>query len=114
MRKVQARIYKVVIDHRKFEDHEAGVRCFWQTLEPLTQEVPGVRAEGYFGEALSRQVEFLDTEEFVLRKEHLILRRRSNEDLTEYTLRCRADDRYVAVRRTGPLCGGLQKQPQAD
>src|SRR5688572_29705778 len=106
--KVTSREYKVIIDGGLFADPAAALGVIREETGDLARAV-GAEADGGFAadDPKERSVLFLDTPDFTLRRNGLLLRRRvkRKSGKTEYTLKCRTEDRYVAAGadlRAGP------------
>jgi hypothetical protein len=96
MRKVTSREYKVMLEHGGFADGKSSVESFWDEISDLAKSL-GVDAKGDFRPAEKRSIVFLDTPDFTLRRNGVVLRRREAKDGGEvqYTLKCRSEDRYI-------------------
>jgi len=105
---VTSREYKVIIDSALFTDPETALSVIQEDTGGLAGEV-NVEVVGRFeaSDPKERTVLFLDTPDFTLRWNGLLLRKRvkKKNDKVEYTLKSRNEDRYIAAgadHRTGP------------
>lgn len=95
--KVDSREYKLLVHHEPFVDPGAAVAEVWGEIENAVGTLPGVRTKGKLDEEESREIFFLDTPNFTLRRFGLILRQRSLGKGVEWTLKSRSEDRYFAA-----------------
>ena len=108
---VTSREYKVIVDGSLFaDDVEAGLSEVLDDLGDLGQSV-GVEVEETFDhkDPTERSIFFLDTPDFTLHKNGLLLRQRvkRKSGKTEYTLKCRTEDRYIATGKDLSVGPGL-------
>lgn len=106
--RVTSREYKVIIDGSLFADPAAALDVVREDTGDLAGSV-GVEVVGEFDpeDPKERTILFLDTPDLTLRHNGLLLRRRVKQrsGKTEYTLKARTEDRYVAAGadlRAGP------------
>jgi hypothetical protein len=99
---VKSREYKVMVDSSLCADLEAALSSFRVETEELARSL-GLGFTGKFdaGDPKERSILFLDTPDFTVRQSGLLLRQRvkHNSGPTEYTLKCRTPDRYIAAGR---------------
>ena len=96
---VTSREYKVIVDRALFADEAGALANILADTEELAHAL-GLHCTGEFdaGDPKERSILFLDTPDFTLRQNGLLLRQRiklKNDD-TEYTLKRRTEDRYIA------------------
>ncbi|MEQ8789249.1 MAG: hypothetical protein RIC55_23345 [Pirellulaceae bacterium] len=107
MRKIVSREYKVVLNHHMFEEPERAVRIFWKEVQAFAAAA-GVKTKGRFDKQKARRIVFLDTEDHTIRLNGLVLRRRTDRDGVEFTLKCRSPDRYFAADAQVAAAKGLK------
>src|SRR5262245_60466415 len=99
---VTSREYKVIVDESLFRDPRSGLRDILDDVEDLARSL-GVKLKGDFDTQSPklRSLVFLDTSEFAIRENGLLLRKRVDRKngRTKYTLKCRIEDRYIAGGR---------------
>jgi len=97
MTRLQSREYKVMLDHQLFLDRKSALKELWQDLRRVA-DVDGVMSNEKFDCVEKRVIRFIDTSESLLRRNDLILRHRQAADggESEFTLKCRSEDRYLA------------------
>jgi hypothetical protein len=99
---VTSREYKVIVDSSLFADPGAALSDIVDDIGDLARSL-GLELTGKFDAAdpKERTILFLDTPDFTLRQNGLLLRQRvkRKNGATEYTLKCRTEDRYVAAGR---------------
>ncbi|WZO99013.1 CYTH domain-containing protein [Isosphaeraceae bacterium EP7] len=105
--KLISREYKVMLDHRQFDDRQAAADAFWQEVEDLASTTLSIRTQGRFDKREKQTIVFLDTPDLSLRRKGLVLRRRHGDEAPEYTLKCRSEDRYFAAGTDVSATGGL-------
>jgi len=95
---VCSREYKIMLDHCLFKDRKQAVARFWHEVCRAAERV-AVNTKGEFKKTKKREITFLDTTNGSITLNGFVLRQRvhleSNE--TEFTLKCRSPDRYVAA-----------------
>ena len=92
--------YKVMLDHRMFDDAKSVLAMFEAELVVLCKTLPKVKLRGKFKLAEKREIVFLDTIDQLIADNRLILRQRIERvkrRRVEYTLKCRSPDRHFAV-----------------
>ncbi|MEX0679507.1 MAG: hypothetical protein WD063_20710 [Pirellulales bacterium] len=96
---VCSREYKVMLDHRLFQKRKARARELWRELGRMVRRLDDVKLSGKFNDTKKREIVFLDTPDGTIHLNGLVFRRRADleRDKTEYTLKCRSPDRYVAT-----------------
>lgn len=95
---ITSREYKVIVDVGLFTNEQAACRSIISDLEDVAQ-MHGCKVAGDFDPApKERTIVFLDTPDFSLRANGWLLRQRirRRNGATEYTLKCRSEDRYIA------------------
>src|SRR5215510_398063 len=106
--RVTSREYKVIVDGSLFADMHAGLSEILDDIGDLGRAVGVMVAEKFSTkDPDERTILFLDTPDCTLRENGLLLRQRvkRKNGKTEYTLKCRTEDRYIAVGkdlRPGP------------
>jgi hypothetical protein len=111
--KVESREYKLLINHEPFVAADAAVEAVWGEIEAAVKTLPLVRTKGELTEEESRGVLFLDTPDHTLRRNGLILRRRSGKEV-EFTLKCRSEDRYFAAGTDVSAAAGLHDKQKLE
>jgi hypothetical protein len=96
---VISREYKVIVDSSMCVDLEAALSSIQDDMKDLADSL-GLELRGKFDVEgpKARTILFLDTPDFTLRQRGLLLRQRvkPKNGRTEYTLKCRTPDRYIA------------------
>lgn len=87
-----------MLDHRLFADRKRAADDFNGEVHACARRFKGVECEGAFTKTKRRKIRFLDTRDGTIAMNRLLLRQREDLDakVTEYTLKCRSPDRYVA------------------
>lgn len=95
---VSSREYKVMLDHRLFKERNQAAAHFWRELKCSGRRVKKLAFDGEFDVTKKREIVLLDTLDRSIRHNGYIPRKRYNleGEGTEYTLKCRSPDRYVA------------------
>jgi hypothetical protein len=100
--RVTSREYKVIVDGALFADVDAALGDVLEDVANLGRSV-GLTVAGEFDpkDPSERTILFLDTPDYTLRDNGLLLRQRIKRKpgRTEYTLKCRTEDRYIAAAR---------------
>jgi hypothetical protein len=111
---VKSREYKVIVDSSLCVDLEAALSSIRNETEDLARSLC-LRFSGKFDteDPKERTILFLDTPDFTVRQNGLLLRQRvkRKSGTTEYTLKCRTADRYIAEGRD--LSPGLGLEPES-
>ena len=96
--KVISREYKIMMDHRLFVDRKSAMIEFLAEIKALGLQL-GLKTADQVSKPKRREVVFLDTPDFSVYLNGLIFRQRTDLDLklTEYTLKARSPDRYLAA-----------------
>ena len=96
--RVVSREYKIMMDHRLFTDRKPAMESFLGELRDLA-ELLRVGFEIQKEKSQKRQIVFLDTLDNTILLNGLIFRRRTDEasGQSEYTLKYRSPDRYLAA-----------------
>jgi hypothetical protein len=109
--RVTSREYKVIVDGSLFADVNAGLSDILDDLGALGRSV-GVEVAGKFDDKdpNERSILFLDTPDYTLHENGLLLRQRvkTKSGKTEYTLKCRTEDRYIATGKDLSAIAGLK------
>ncbi|MCI0627623.1 MAG: hypothetical protein L0387_39235 [Acidobacteria bacterium] len=110
---VSRREYKVMLDHRRFVDRKRAVKKFWGEVCACCEGLK-VRCKDEFDTTDKRVIAFLDTANQSIRANYLVFRQRFNVESgeTEYTLKCRSPDRYVAASANVRASKGLDDRPK--
>jgi hypothetical protein len=99
---VKSREYKVMVDSSLCIDLKAALSSIRHETEDLARSL-GLGFAGQFDaeDPKERTILFLDTPDFTVRQNGLLLRQRvkCKSGTTEYTLKCRTPDRYIAAGR---------------
>jgi hypothetical protein len=99
---VKSREYKVMVDSSLCVDLEAALSIIRDETEDLARSL-GLGFAGKFDteDPKERTILFLDTPDFTVRHNGLLLRQRvkRKSGTTDYTLKCRTADRYIAEGR---------------
>jgi hypothetical protein len=97
--RVKSREYKMMVDTLLCADLEAALSSIRGETEDLARSF-GLGFTGKFDaeDPKERTILFLDTPDFTVRQNGLLLRQRvkRTDGTTEYTLKCRSPDRYIA------------------
>jgi hypothetical protein len=98
MLRIDSREYKMMLDQRVFRDWKTAAADFCDEVTEFTAAFD-VRTRGRFKEDKTRTIEFLDTSGLALYANGYVLRQRSKKENggSEFTLKCRAADRYIAA-----------------
>ncbi len=96
--RVTSREYKLMLDHRLFAIRDEAAAIFGDDLARCTSSIDLVKLKGRFDRISKRQITFLDTPHNTIRLNGWVLRQRNSHesDSTEYTLKCRSPDYYLA------------------
>jgi hypothetical protein len=98
--RVTSREYKVIVDYSLLADVDAALNDILDDVADLAGSV-GVEVTEKFDakDPNERTILFLDTPDYTLRENGLLLRQRvkRKNGETEYTLKCRTEDRYIAA-----------------
>ncbi len=92
---LDAREYKLMLNHRWFQAPEAAVASLWTELRELAESLD-FEAKGEFKPGDSRTIEFFDTADFSLHRAGFVLRQRIENDKAELTLKMMSPDPYIA------------------
>lgn len=106
---ISSREYKVMLDPRLFTDGNSAISELRTDLMRLAGDF-GIASKGKLDRIERRVIQFLDTPDSTLLRNHLILRHRaldSDKD-SEFTLKCRFEDRYVAFEKDLRPSRGLE------
>jgi hypothetical protein len=111
---VKSREYKVIVDRSFCIDLEAALSSIHDETGDLGRSL-GLGFAGKFDaeDPKERTILFLDTPDFTVRQNGLLLRQRvkHKSGTTEYTLKCRTADRYIAAGRD--LSPGPRLEPES-
>lgn len=96
---VESREYKVMLNHRLFVDRKPAAEALCDELHVLASRIKGVTLSGEFKSTDKRIITLLDTIDETIRLNRLVFRQRLDLEsgVTEYTLKCRSPDRYIAA-----------------
>jgi hypothetical protein len=97
---VTSREYKVILDSSLFADVDAGLNDILDDVGDLARALDQEVSEKFDArDPNERTILFLDTPDYTLRENELLLRQRvkKKSGKTEYTLKCRTEDRYIAA-----------------
>jgi len=94
---VTSREYKGILAHDRFGDPATAVQRFWTEVADLAATTTTVRTSGVLKKKEERTIIFLDTPDLTLRRHGLVLRRRTDDDSIQFTIKCRSEDRYFAA-----------------
>ena len=99
MLRITRREYKVMLEHRLFINRKSAARELNQELHAIAKRLKGVECDGQFSKTRKRDITFLDTRDLTIQLNGLLLRQRVNLNKagTQYTLKCRSADRYLAA-----------------
>jgi hypothetical protein len=98
--RVTSREYKVIVDSSLLADVDAALNDILDDVADLARSVGvGVTEKFDAKDPNERTILFLDTSDYTLRENGLLLRQRvkRKNGETEYTLKCRTEDRYIAA-----------------
>jgi hypothetical protein len=98
--RVTSREYKVIVDGALLADVDAALSDILDDIGDLARAVGlGVTEKFDAKDPNERTILFLDTPDCTLRENGLLLRQRVRQKSgkTEYTLKCRTEDRYIAA-----------------
>jgi hypothetical protein len=95
---IVSREYKVMLDHRLFTDRKQAVENFGHELHACTKRLKSVELKGLFERRKKREIVFLDTRDQTIALNRYVFRQRTDAETgkSEFTLKCRSPDRYVA------------------
>lgn len=112
MLEVTRREYKVMLDQRMFEDRKRAAASLGEDLHSLARRLKSVECDGEFDNTKKRQITFLDTRDNTIALNRFVLRQRVDleKSRTEYTLKCRSPDRYVAAGANVEGAEGLEQE----
>jgi hypothetical protein len=114
---VKSREYKVMVDCSLCVDLEAALSIIGAETEDLARSLDlGFTGKFDAGDPKERSILFLDTPDFTVRQSGLLLRQRikRNSGSTEYTLKCRTPDRYIAAGRDLSSEAGLESKSKLE
>lgn len=107
---VCSREYKMMLDVSWFADLNAGLDESYEDVVTTARKL-GLDIRGEFdkNDPSTREIRFMDTPGLTLQKNTLILRQRvKKEGKTEYTLKCRSEDRYLTAATCIEGAAGLE------
>src|SRR5687767_9405391 len=98
LKNVTSREYKVILDHRLFMDRKAAAVSFLSELSRCAERMPDIESAGSFDKTKKREIVFLDTPDATIKQNGWIFRQRRDVEngSTEYTLKCRSPDFFIA------------------
>jgi hypothetical protein len=109
--RVTSREYKVIVDGSLFADLKTALSDILDDIgDPARSAGLGVTEKFDAKDPNERTILFLDTPDYTLRKNGLLLRQRVKQKSgkTEYTLKCRTEDRYIAAGKDLSPAPGLK------
>jgi uncharacterized protein YjbK len=89
-----------MLEPRLFHDVETAVSSFFSELRSVLDSLGTTVNEASFEETKQQRIEFIDTEQFDLRENGLLLRQRTllaKKKTVELTLKCRSPDFCLPV-----------------
>lgn len=107
MLKIASREYKVMLRRERFGDVAKALKQFHRELESIASSAR-CELRGRFDSVSERRISFFDTKDRLLGGNEMILRRRTRKKRTEYTLKCRSRDRYLAAAAIVKAGRGLE------
>jgi len=119
-RKVSSREYKVMLDHRLFLDRKPAAEAFCRDLHSCAARLTKIKCDGEFRSSSKREIVFLDTPDQTIALNELVFRQRTDleKGISEYTLKCRSPDRYIAaaakLENAGPRKGKPDEKFEED
>lgn len=95
---VEAREYKLMLNHRWFQDPSSAVESLWDEVAQLAESL-SFRTKGQLklDKESARTVAFFDTPDFSLHRAGYVLRQRIDGDDAELTLKAMSPDQYIAA-----------------
>ena len=113
-KKVSSREYKVMLDHRLFLDRKPAAEAFCRDLHSCAKRLPRIECDGKFESISKREIVFLDTPDLTIALNKLVFRRRTDLEKggSEYTLKCRSPDRYIAAAADVESAKGRKEDPK--
>jgi hypothetical protein len=109
--RVTSREYKVIVDGSLLADVDAALGDILDDIGDLARSAGlGVTEKFDAKDPNERAILFLDTSDYTLRENGLLLRQRVKQKSgkTEYTLKCRTEDRYIAAGKDLSPAPGLK------
>lgn len=104
---IDAREYKLMLNHRWFQSPESAVDSLWSELSDLANSL-GFETKGRLkSNDDARTVVFFDTADFSLHRAGFVLRQRSAADQSELTLKALSPDPYIAQDSNVSAAEGL-------
>jgi len=94
---ITSREYKVMLDHRMFADRKQAAANLCREIHACAKRLEDIECDGEFNETKKRELVFLDTRDETINLNRFVFRQRTEQGRTEYTLKCRSPDRYVAA-----------------
>ncbi|QDU28657.1 hypothetical protein ETAA8_37600 [Anatilimnocola aggregata] len=98
--RISRREYKVMLDQRLFVDRKEAALELCLDLHACAKRLKKIEVDGEFKKVRRREIVFLDTRDQTIKLNRLVFRMRTEQGEkreTEYTLKCRSPDRYVAA-----------------
>lgn len=96
MLEMTRRELKVLLDHRMFSDSDAALTELSSDLKGCAQRA-SASLQGRFEKTETRELTFLDTPDHTVLGNGFVFRRRREKERSEYTLKYRSLDRYIAA-----------------
>ncbi len=111
---VESREYKVIVDTTTFADLSTGLSNILDDVKDVANSLRFDVSDTFdLDKPKERTILFLDTPDFTLRTSGLLLRQRVNQKedgKTEYTLKCRTEDRYIAAGQVRDEKSGMKSK----
>lgn len=112
--KVASREYKLLVRHEPFTGPSEAAKAVWDEIEEAASTLATLRAKGSFEKKKARRVLFLDTPDHTIRRNGFVLRQRGANGETDFTLKCRSEDRYFAAGADVRAAKGLKAEPKLE
>lgn len=109
--KIESREYKLLVDHTLFRNRNEAVEGIWREIRQAAKILPEVKVKGKLEEDASQFVRFLDTPDFTFRRNGLAFRQRWSRNKSEFTLKSRSEDLFMAAGTDVRPGKGLEGNP---
>jgi len=108
---IEAREYKLMLNHRWFQDPTSAVGALWSEVAQLAASL-GFRTKGKLklDQKSARTIAFFDTPDFSLHRAGYVLRQRVDGDHAELTLKAVSPDLYIASAANVQAAVGRQSR----
>jgi len=106
-----------MLDQRLFVNRDAAVEEMLLDLRACAQRLKKTKLSGGFKNTRRRELVFLDTRNQTINLNRLVFRQRTDQEgsrTTEYTLKCRSPDRYVAAGAKLKAAKGLSAEKKLE